>query len=158
MTTSSSTFCTLPDFHSGKGNLHALHGKSVARAQKPHRLDARPPLLRAANYSPADSRHAIRSTRLRRPHKRPGQTGRTVHIRFDPAALIMRRRHHWNRLLRHVDAKTKTRFVNVRKTFLQKFARLMRDIEKNAVARPERFISASIARATMSRGASERFG
>src|SRR4029077_5962425 len=51
---------------------------------------------------------------------------------FDAAALIMRRRHHRNRLLRHVDSKSQARFVNVRETFLNELWRSVRDIQENA--------------------------
>ena len=45
----------------------------------------------------------------------------------------MRRRHHGDRLLGHVDAETQAGIVNIREPFTQKFHRLVRDIEKNAL-------------------------
>ena len=61
------------------------------------------------------------------------QAGGAVHVGFDSAALIMRRRYDRDRLLRHIDPVTQAGFVNVRETFLQKFSRLMGDIEINAL-------------------------
>ena len=50
---------------------------------------------------------------------KPGQTGRAVHVGLDSAALIMRRRHDRDRLLRHVDPEAQAGLVNVRETLLQ---------------------------------------
>src|SRR4051812_17910180 len=57
------------------------------------------------------------------------QTRSTIDVGLNAPALIMRRRNHWDWLLCHIDPVTKTGFVNVRKTFLQKIPRPMRDIE-----------------------------
>src|SRR5947208_8731500 len=61
------------------------------------------------------------------------QTARAVDVGLDSTALIMRRRHHRNRLPAHVDPKLQTGFENVRKTFTQKRLGLMRDMQINAL-------------------------
>src|SRR5206468_8982967 len=63
----------------------------------------------------------------------PSQTCRTICIRLNPAALIMRCRYNRNRLLRDVDAKSQARLVNVREALTNKFRRLVRDIQKYAL-------------------------
>src|SRR5438876_6215429 len=60
------------------------------------------------------------------------QTGRAVHISPNSTALIMRRRHNRNWLLRHVDPETQAGLVNVWEPLPQKFDWLVRDIEKRA--------------------------
>ena len=47
---------------------------------------------------------------------KPGKLGRAVHVRLHAAALVMRRRHDRDRLLRHVDAVAQAGLVNVRET------------------------------------------
>ena len=47
-----------------------------------------------------------------------------IHVRHHAAALIMRRRHHGNRLLRDVNAVAQARFVNVRKPLDDEVRRL----------------------------------
>ncbi len=59
------------------------------------------------------------------------QTGRAVDVGLNPAALIMRCRHHWNRLLCHVDPKMQTGLVNIWEPLAQKFHRLVGDVEKH---------------------------
>src|SRR5947209_2298987 len=61
------------------------------------------------------------------------QRGRAVHVGLDSTALIMRSRHDGDRLLRHVDAETQARLVNVRKTLAQELRRLLRDVEVDAL-------------------------
>src|SRR4029453_1357421 len=62
----------------------------------------------------------------------PSQACRTICLRFNPAALIMRCRYNRNRLLRHVDAESQTRLVNVRETLPNEFRRLVRENQKHA--------------------------
>src|SRR6202011_5520872 len=58
------------------------------------------------------------------------QTRYAVDVGLNSAALIMRRRHDWNRLFRHIDPEPQTGFVNMREAFLNELRRLMGDVEK----------------------------
>ncbi len=83
------------------------------------------------------ARQAIRAVQSGAGHfadrVKSGQRRRAIHVGLDSAALIMRRRHHRDRLFRHVDAEPQTGFVNVREPFAQEFRRLVRDIEINTL-------------------------
>ena len=73
----------------------------------------------------------------RAPHFADGiqtaQTARTVNIGFNSATLVMRRRHHRNRLPAHVDPELQTSLENVREPFAQECFRFVCDIEVNAL-------------------------
>src|SRR5207248_7791522 len=62
----------------------------------------------------------------------PSKTRRAIHIRIDPATLIMRCRHDRNWLLGNVDSKSQARFVNVGEAFTEKLRRSVGDIQKRA--------------------------
>src|SRR5262245_54040125 len=58
-----------------------------------------------------------------------GQAGRSVHVRFDSATLVMCCGYDRDWFLRHVDAIAQTSLVDVRESLLQELARLVRDVE-----------------------------
>src|SRR5213593_3044845 len=67
----------------------------------------------------------------------PRQTRRAINACFDSTAWITRRRHDWNRLLRHVDPEPQACLINVREALANEYRRFVRDIQKHAFrARP----------------------
>ena len=82
-----------------------------------------------------------------------GQVGPAVQVGDDAAAGIVRGRHDRDRLLGDVDAEFQAALVDVGEMLLQELRGLVGDVEVDAVEAAF-FISKSIARATMSRGAS----
>jgi hypothetical protein len=82
-----------------------------------------------------------------------GQVGARVEADEDPAAGVVLRGDHRDRLLGHVDAEREQLLVDVGEVLGTNSAGMWTDVEVDVVE-PERLIWSSIARATTSRGAS----
>ena len=93
--------------------------------------DRKKPGLRATNCSPGDSRRVAPYKATSPRSVKPLDIRAPLRICEHPTAHIMRRGHNRNGLLRYINAKLQTPFINRGKTFLKLCTRTMRNIEKH---------------------------
>ena len=143
----------------GQAGLAGVPGGDVGRPARPgrrarrRRRGRRRPAPPAASWRPGGRRRAARSSTPRRWRRGCarwcGPRSSTSHA---PAAVV-RGGHHRDRLAAHVDAQLEAAPVDVGEALGQEVGRQVGHVEQRRESSPVRFISASMARATMSRGA-----